>query len=532
MKRLKALCLTLAQAPLFWPAFTGALVLLGLTRLLPGISWVLPPSEQAVLDVGYVQNLRGNFSAYEVLEGVKQVYGAHVLPRYALAVFSTFTGDIARAGIWLSLFGVVATVGGVYTLSRSIFPLREFAAVVTLSLSAVGAIQYGISPDPSRALAMALVVWALALFFTAIEKGLPHRVFLSALLLGLAGYIRIELTMMWWLLSLYLLAMAVWNSPAKAKGLPLVGMAVGGLFMMGLVLWPLVDRNIGLAGSPVLPGFDAELILGGVAHVGSGAAPDYFGRFFDGFKMLATDRTGLGIFAGLLWPLGVVVSSVVNRHKAFPFFWAPFIIGWVLALTLISPVTGPESFYECLRITAPILYPFAVLAPVFLMYHWMQTEPKPRGKIVKLWCMVVLGAYVFALLPNLAGGTGREARQAKQFQAILEVFEEDRDLLEGKLLTDRPGLFLGVGKRHVYGLNGETDWRIIAYKYQDGSFRIDEFVKFIQEQSIDYLHLSEYDNPLRDQLAMAENAPEFREVVVSPPHRLMKISWSNPRSSE
>ena len=532
MKRLKAICLDLAQAPLFWPAFTGALLLLGLTRILPGISWVLPPSEQAVLDLGYVQNLRADFGAYEVLEGLSQVYGAHVLPRYALAVFSTFTGDIARAGIWLSLFGVVATVGGVYTLSRSIFPLREFAAVVTLSLSAVGAIQYGISPDPSRALAMGLVVWALALFFTAIEKGLPHRVFLSALLLGLAGYIRIELTMIWWLLALYLLAMAVWNSPAKAKGLPLVGMAVGGLVMMGLVLWPLVDRNIGLAGSPVLPGFDAELILGGIPQPGAVAEPDYFGRFLAGFRMLAADRTGLGIFAGLLWPLGVIVSTVVNRHKAFPFFWAPFIVSWVLALTLISPVTGPESFYECLRITAPVLYPFAVLAPVFLLYHWMQVEPKPRGTIVKLWVALIFGAYLIALLPNVFGGNRREVRQAKQFQTILEVFEQDQRLLEGKLLTDLPGLFLSAGKRHVYGLNGETDWRIIAYKYQDGSFRIDEFSQYLKEQSIDYLHLSEVDDPLREHLAQAENAPEFQEIVVMPPHRLLKLSWPDHSTSE
>ena len=525
MKRFHKLLVRLREAPLYWLALSASLLALAVTRILfPGV-WTLPLTEQAVLDLGFVQNLRADLSAYTALEGVPHVLGAHVLTRYLLAIFSTFTGDVARAGIWLSLVGVVATLSAMYALCRSIFPLREYAAVVMVAFGALGGVQYAISPDPSVALGMGLVSWGFCMFMTALDQSRPPRVFISALLIGLAGYIRLELAFLWVFLALYLLANTTYNSAVKSRGLPLVGMALGGLFMVALIAWPMIDHNLRLAGSPVLPGFDAEQILGAPSR-GRVVRPDYAGRFVEGFRMLATDRTGMGIFAGLLWPVGLVVSTVMNRHKAIPFFWIPFVIFWLLVLTLLSPITGTESFHECLRITAPLLFPFAVLAPTAVLYWWLQQKVQPREKVARIWFALLLGAYLFTLLPNLAGpGVRAQAIEREQLMTILDIFERDEVLLDSVLLTDRPGLFLGAGKRDVYGLNGETDWEMLFNKYNDGSFDPEKLADYMRERGITHLHLARHDDPLDERLAQVDNPPSFRSLNVPNPHRVLVVQW-------
>ncbi|MDA3873023.1 MAG: hypothetical protein PF795_03585 [Kiritimatiellae bacterium] len=102
----------LDEAPLCWVAIGLGFLVLGLNRVLPGIAWESVPSEQAVLDQAFVLSLPGQGWSYGVVPEVSQTFGAHVLSQYARAALSLVTGDSARAGLWLSLLGVAATLCG------------------------------------------------------------------------------------------------------------------------------------------------------------------------------------------------------------------------------------------------------------------------------------------------------------------------------------------------------------------------------------------------------------------------------------
>lgn len=517
----------LQRAPLTWIGFGLGLLVFALTRLSPATDWVRPPGEQAVLDQGVVLRLQQDPGAYELIDGKPQTYGAHVLPQYLRTLVSRATGDSGRAGVWLSVLGVVATFGGMYALARRVLPLRGFCMATLVALGGLGTLHYAVSPDPAVALGMALVVWGMAYFLSALERRLPHRVFLSGLMFGLAGYIRFELGVLWVLLAAHLISLMFYDNPARRKGLPLTAMALGGLLTVALVMWPMLSRNLILSGAPVLPGYDADLILGAPAALGGGGPP--FGpRFWRGLRVLMFDQAGAGIFAGLMWPVGMVVSLVALRDKRVVFNWIPFLLGVLALLTVMSFVTGPGSFEECLRVIGPLLLPFAVLPVGYVVFRWLQDRPRGATAATRAWCLAGLGVYLMVQLPHLFPREfeGR-LRQANEREALVEDFAaQPESLLARPVLTDRPGGLLAAGKTGVYGLNGETDWRILTSKFADGSPRPGLLLEYLRENRITLVHLSNPDDPLVDLLAMRENAPEFREVEgFTTPHKVFRVVW-------
>jgi hypothetical protein len=513
----------LHRGPLFWPVFGLGLCVFAMARWLPGVETGVAPDDVLFLDQAYVQVLRNQPGTYGVLEGVPQTFGARVLPRYLMAVVSTFTGDIERAGLWLSLAGLVAALAGMYSLCLSIFPFRAFAVATVTAFAGAGAVQMGLSPDPAIALGMALVVWGVASFFSALEKVMPERIFLSGFLIGLAGYIHIELSLIWVLLALYLISMSLYDSPARARGVPVTGMAFGGLLMVLAVLWPMIDRNLFLAQSPILPGYDAELILGAPEAARAGAGVEFLPRFLTGFRMLATDPGALGIFAGLLWPLGLVLCTVLNRHKALPYFWVPFMVLWVLMLTVMSPVTGMSSFQACLRITTPLLLPFAVLVLVYPLFYWFQSHTAPPGRLALGGAGLTALAFSMAVLPRIVGGSLSTEERPASMEPVIRLFEGNAELRNTPLLTDRPGAFLGHGKQQVHGLNGETDWAIMLAKTADGSIQAAALLDYLRANNIRTIHLTRHDDPLLGKLEGVSGFPGGELIRVAPPHRVFRL---------
>lgn len=515
----------LNRGPLFWPVFAFGLVVFALSRWLPGVQPGPGAEEARFLDQAFVRVLQERPGTYGILEDVPQTFGARVLPRYLLALVSVATGDTARAGLWLSLAGLVAAMAGMYSLCLSLFPFRPFALASVGAFAGLGAVQMAFSPDPSIALGMALVVWGVVSFFSSLENVRPERIFLSGFLIGLAGYIHIELSLMWILLALYLLSLGMHNSPARARGMPLAGMAFGGVFMVLAVLWPMIDRNLMLAHSPILPGYDAERLLGAPpAADAAGAGVDWVRRFLNGFFMLARDAGALGIFAGLLWPLGIVLCTVLNRHKALPYFWVPFIILWVMILTGMSPVTGVNSFETCLRITTPLLMPFAILVLVYPLFYWFQRHEAPPGRLALGAAGLTVVAFGVVVLPRLAGGGHAEVPEwTERMNRVIGLFESRPELRNEPLLTDRPGMFLGHGKQRVHGLNGETDWSIMLAKTADGSIQPEVMLSYIQQHGIRTIHLARHDDPLISRLERVPGFPGGELLPVPPPHRVFEL---------
>ena len=99
-------------------------------------------------------------------------------------------------------------------------------------------------------------------------------------------------------------------------------------------------------------------------------------------------------------------------------------------------------------------------------------------------------------------------------------------LVGQSVLTDMPGALLAAGKSGVYGLNGETDWRILTTKYANGAPRPDRLLAYLRDNDVRMIHLSNRDDPMLTLLEMEEGAPDFLEVDgFNSPHRVVRIVW-------
>lgn len=518
----------LDQAPLFWVAVSLGLLIFSVNRILPGLNWEAYPSEQSVLDQAFVHSLRAQNWQYQAVPDTPHTFGAHVLSQYLRALLTPMTGDSGRAGVWLSLLGVTATLCGLYPLAKRIFPLRGFCMITVMCAGALGAIHFSLSPDPSAALGMALVVWGMVLFLTAITKRNPYDVFASGLLFGLAGYIRIELSMMWVFLALYLIALSLFQPREHRQGLSYFPMALGGLFTVLLVLWPMLNHNVQLSGSPILPGFDSEVVLGAPSLSGQAGAEPFMTRLSQGLTLLLLSFRGPGVFAGLLWPVGMVICLLMGRHKQLPYFWLPVVISMLICLSALSYVTGFQSFRESLLILTPLIFPFAILPAAFGIHHWMQSGMKDAGLCRRTWLISGLIFLLMVQLPHFIrrGVSGNPEREEQRAVLIEEFSRLDEATLSAMLLSDMPGSFLTAGKPNVIGMQGETDWQILTAKYANGEFNPASLLTYMRKTGIRLIHLSDVENPLVDQLALLPDAPELTRLeTFSPPHQVFRVDW-------
>jgi hypothetical protein len=372
---------------------------------------------------------------------------------------------------------------------------------------------------------MALVVWGMAFFLTALTEGKPYHVFASGAAFGLAGYIRIEFALIWGVLAVYLLALQLFHSKARSQEASAGSMALGGLLTVAIMLWPLVHRNIRLAGTPLLPGHDAELILGAPAAAGTQLATPYLVRLLEGLGHVALSPAGPGIFAGLLLPIGLVLGLLIGRHAKLPFFWIPVLAVTVCCLTALSWVTGLESYLETLGVLTPVLLPFAFLPIAVLLERVLDQSERSPGFCRAVWGGAAGVFLIIILIPGLLAGRKSEAdeRTAELRQDFAGLPPAVRN---ATLLTDVPGPFVSAGKRNVIGTRGQTDWRILVTSTAYGGFQTEDLLRYLKDQGVELLHLSDPEDPLVDRLKLEPNAPEFTPVNrLAPPHRLFSVSW-------
>lgn len=523
MKRFFA---TLDRAPLYWIAVGLGLVIFALNQQLPTEAWGQDTTEQGLLDDAFVEQLRDSDRHYEILPGSPQTFGSHVLPQFLTALVSHATGDIDRAGIWLSLAGILGVLTGMYVLAIHIYPHRGFAVACVLAAGALGPLHAAMSPYPSTALGMALIVWGMAFFLTALTEGKPHQIFTAGVYFGLAGYIRIELAMIWGVLAVYLIILSLFHAKARKREPSALAMALGGLFTVALVLWPLVHRNIGLAGTPLLPGHDAEFILGVPALAGTQIATPYVERLLEGLLQLTFGATGPGVFVGLLLPIGLVIGLIAGRHAKIPFFWIPMLVATVCGLAAVSWITGQESYLESLKIFSPVLLPFSFLPVAFVLVQILQHEARSPGVCRLIWSGAAVVFLVLVQIPHLFPGES-STEGADMQEALVAGFSQlPPDVRNANVISDRPGPLVQAGKLNVIGTRGQTDWRILAASTAYGGFRSDVLLDFLEENEVTLVHLSDPDSPLVDRLRLQADAPEITRVDGLPiPHRLFSISW-------
>lgn len=522
---MKKLLKTLDQAPMFWLAVSLGVFFFSLNRTLPDGTWDTPMTEQQLLDRAYIEAIRTGGS-YEVVPDTPQVFGPHTLVHYLRSTVALVTGDAERAGIWLSIAGVLGTLTGLYLLAMRIYPMRGFAVGSVCAAGALGTTHFAISPDPSVALGMGFVVWGMAQFLTALTDSQPTGVFFSGVLFGLAGYIRIELSLIWLFLALYLVALHFLQSKKRENETSAISMALAGLFSLLFVLWPMVHRNVQLAGSPILPGYDAEWILGAPLMPGESVSFQFFGRFLMAFFHTTFGPNGPGVFAGLLWPIGMGLALFVGRHKHIPYFWFPVLIANLAGMTLLGTMTGRESMLQTLEILTPLLVPFAFLPIVLFLEQLFSRSEFSTDQMRLCWIGAVVGFVILIQIPNYLRNPRRNTIPIPP-ESWVEIYGKlPAEIRDATVLSDRPGALVSAGKFNVIGTKGQTDWSILSTATASGNFRYEALLKFLRNRNVQVIHLADRENDLVDQLKLLDGASEFTVVKPVPsPYRVYQISW-------
>lgn len=530
MRQLQLLCKPFAGHPMFWNAFALSLLFFAITRFIPGLSWTAAVGDAHALDLGVVTRLQENPMFYGISEELPLLLGPRTMIRYLLLAVGSLIGSWPAAGVWISLVATVATIAGVIRLAHTVLPLREYTLLCGVAAAGLGAFHFGWSADPAVAVGSALLIWSLYFYLSMFENGTPHRVLISALLIGLAAYIRIEMMLIAVPMILYLALVGFVHPTPRVKQLPRPAMALSLFFMLALMLWPMVDQNMVQTGSsPILPGYDAQQISGAPGM--PGAVP-LGGQFLLALKTLALDPQGLGLVFGVLWVIGLVYLHLweVKRQTA-PWAWAVIPVFWLLSLLFTSPMLGNEGFQETLRMGAPMLLPLALYVPGKLTYELLQKNTFADDRRYVYWLACCAGGYLLALLPGLfLAQRGSDPFAVTSETALIQAFEERPALRNERLATDRPGLFLQAGKREVFGLRGETDWRIFTLKNADGRLDPERTAAFMRRENIRLLHLSSLDHPLASALAALPNPPEMVQIPTTAPHRVFALRW--PEAAE
>ena len=523
---MKKLLATLDHAPMFWLAVALGILVFSLNRTLPAGTWQAPVTEQQLLDRAFIESIRTGSGEYQVNPNTPQTFGPHVLPQYLRSTVALITGDAERAGIWLSIAGVIGMLTGLYLLAIRIYPLRGFAVGSVCAAGALSSIHLAIFPDPSVALGMGFVVWGMAQFLTAITDSQPTGVFFSGILFGLAGYIRIELSLVWLFLAIYLIALHFLHAKKRQNQTSALSMALGGLFSLLIVLWPMVHRNVGLAGTPLLPGYDAEWILGARVMPGEAASIRFLPRFLSAIYATTFGPNGPGVFAGLLWPIGMGLCLFIGRHKRIPYFWFPVLIANLAGMTLLGAMTGQESMQQTLQILTPLLIPFALIPIVFFLEKLFVRVEMGTDQIRMAWIGAIVLFLMLVQLPNFFRGAQRDTTPIPADQWVDVYAGLPADLRNAPVLSDRPGALVSAGKQNVIGTKGQTDWSILVAATASGGLDPDRLVRYLQARKIEVIHLSDPQDPLVERLRLVDGAPTFEQVNPIPaPYRLFRIFW-------
>jgi hypothetical protein len=496
-----------------WIAFGLGCFLFFLIRWVPWMDWQAPLSDSSAMDQLVVQQmLRESGERLVSPDGDPQTVGAHLLPQWARWAISYLVGDATRAGIWLSVVGVIAAMGGMVALGKCIFPLREFRFLVLGGWAGVGALHYAVGADPSVALGMALLVWGVVWQLVGLQRGAGGFYFLGASCLGLAGYIRLELVLLQCAVSLFLLL--AWMAPgffklSRREREALPALALGGLLMVALVLWPLVNLNMQRAGVAFLPGPDAHRVLGAVQPP-SGSGFSLTRPVLNALGSGALYPWGAGVFAWLLLPIGLAVHLLSCRSRFLSGYWVCLACFGILFLAGASEVTGEESLQESMTIFTSVLFPFTALPLAMLVFRAFQGSGRNPMQGWAIWAMAGGVMLILMQLPHgvralmRPGGEGETLGVPTwmgHFRSIEPVWMRE------PLLTDQPVHFLRAGKQWVYGWGGETDWEVWTTRYADASIAPGPFCDYLAYRGIGLIHVSSLDHQ--------EQVERFRQWLAS-----------------
>lgn len=515
-----------------WLYMAVSVMFLGLFLNLSG-EYTAPPTDSLLMDqaVAWHWYQEGQFG----VDGQTVPMGSHTLTRVLLSLVVRMTGDFNAAGLWLSLVGLVATFGALQPITRSIFPTRAFRMAVGISLAAAGAMHMAFQPDPTIAIGMALLSWAVALFITTLHGAAVERLFGAALLLGLAGLIHLQLAFLWIGMVAYLLVQHLFFRN-RNRGVSIFAVLLGGTAIIAVLLWPMIHSNMMTTQTGIFPGPDATQIVTNKTIDPSlqSEQPGMVELLASSWSTLTVNSGGFGIVWGLFWPVGLVLATVFARKQEMPWFWLFFILFAGIVFAGYATLGGTQSFTECVLISVPLLIPFAVLVPVYVAFLIVQHRlMDPQNTF--LWALLLTVCVACSMVPRNFTEEPRYDQHIAAQKMVLQYFAGGSD---APVLTDSPGLLCYHGKKNVIDIDGRTDGRMIRTKFANGDVDPIDLVAKMRENGVRYIYLAalkphDADKKpelryagLASQLALIGDGPELLQVSASSENHLVyRVVW-------
>lgn len=425
-----------------------------------------------------------------------------VLWRGALAGLYKITDKGMQAAFWFGLLASLGTLWLVLRLARQLFPYEPFLYVAAILLVwGPGLISSALS-GLSLPLGTFLVMAAVSAHFDGLRDPAQMLPLTSALLLGLALWLRVEFALLWIILVVHALLHRVWRSDSEkpAVGVILVR-GLNGLLILALFLSPLLAWNMHVLKYPWprMPGVPMAGDLWMTADLGASLAlmahhmVDALGEAFGRLAALGPLAGPIGILFYLLG-LGLLIHQSLRSQEERPFVFlgiAPLLVPVFFAL--IYPHTGWSAYESIAMSVQPMLWLVVAYGVIRLPLHVYALREKwfpnisPRHFLILSWS--VPGALLALwLLGSMVTHSKAQARQVEDIayqRNLISAAIEHEGLLRDLFVSDEPGWLKWEHQVAVIDLTGEWDPELLYCVDQSGHLDPDRTERLLEKASVD-----------------------------------------------
>lgn len=391
---------------------------------------------------------------YGLQEGQPGMMIRDTLWRILIAESSRVLGSpVSSAHLLGTVLGIVSLVM-LLRLATLLFPYPPFvyftAGLVILCSGLVGASVSGLS----SALAIALVTGAILLHVEGIAGRRRILPLSSAVLLGLAVWLRMEFVVIWLVLALHALFISFIPATNRPDPLTTLFRGVNGLLLLLLFLLPLVAWNLHAFQIPWPRLPDVPLALDAWGEGPAAAMSATMGLIREGWSEAFAQTGRIPALNGWIVRLffllgaGILLALSLKDGEERPFSVLVFLpIGVPLLYALFYPYVGWGGLGHLLTAIGPammILCAFGVFRTPFLaegLYRkWKPGMPTAVG--FRIWWGVAGGILAIACLLDARQYRGDQERAIEELTALRASMVDAirrESLTRDVFVTDQPG---------------------------------------------------------------------------------------------
>ena len=324
----------------------------------------------------------------------------------------------------------------------------------------------------------------------------------SAVLLGLAAWLRLECAFWWLLFSLHALMVARRGLEGNRRPLGWVWIrAANGALLIAILLAPLIAWNMRVIGVPWPQAPDLLAIGVAGAHKAGGWAGDILREWVRGYGLLHHSGPLQFIPATVVFFCGLASSAArVLRKEADGGLLLPAVayVGLPVLYALAAPWIGREGGTLLFASASPLWLP-ALIEGCWYLGRALVLQLRKAGVREDSWVNPTRVAGILAGVLALwglryAGGTLRtenfRLRDLEQGRILVRKELDQWKPKVRRIATDRPGWALYAGLR-VADIGAQVTPSLLAHIEADGSIPAARLVEFLKAFGVDSLLLWE-----------------------------------------